>query len=197
VGTLFVSIMSRTSFQSGKGNGQGRIGKTRKEEGRRRRGDSRENPQSVGMSQTTLPSLNSHNSSIRLNDTQLQGVSKSESDSVVYVNLPLTLWYTPWLGVVDRVNTSGEVELSSSLLASSDYRSASLVKDERRGDVPQMMGHWGRNLDKNLAEIPLVERTMMAPALCSMEAATADMARVSAVSVGRGVSCRSWSKTDG
>jgi hypothetical protein len=54
-----------------------------------------------------------------------------------------------------------------------------------------MIGHWGRNLDKNLAEIPLVERTMMAPADCSMEAATADMARVSAVSVGRGVSCRS------
>jgi hypothetical protein len=78
------------------------------------------------MSQTTLPSLNSHNSSIRLNDTQFQGVSKSESDSVVHVNLPLTLWYTPWFGVVDRVNTSGEVELSGSLLASSDYGSAFL-----------------------------------------------------------------------
>ena len=91
-----------------------------KEVGRVKR-DSRENPQSVGMSQTTLPSLNSHNSSIRLNDTQLQGVSKSESDSVIYVNLPLTLWYTPWFGVVNGVNTSGEVELSGSLLTSSDY----------------------------------------------------------------------------
>ena len=97
----------------------------KKEEGREK-GDSRENPQSVGMSQTTLPSLNSHDGSIRLNDTQFQGVSKSESDSVIYVNLPLTLWYTPWFGVVDRVNTSGEVELSGSLLASSDYGSAFL-----------------------------------------------------------------------
>jgi hypothetical protein len=64
------------------------------------------------------------------------------------------------------------------------------------GHVPQMIGHWGRNLDKNRAEIPLVDKTMMAPALCSMEAATAAMAKVSAVSVGRGVSCRSWSKRD-
>jgi hypothetical protein len=96
----------------------------KKNEGRRKRKeDSRENPQSVGMSQTTLPSLNSHDGSIRLDNTQLQGVSKSESDSVVYVNLPLTLWYTPWFGVVDGVNTSGEVELSSGLLASGDYRS--------------------------------------------------------------------------
>ena len=76
------------------------------------------------MSQTTLPSLNSHDGSIRLNDTQLQGVSKSVSDSVVYVNLPLTLWYTPWFGVVNGVNTSGEVELSGSLLTSGDYKSA-------------------------------------------------------------------------
>lgn len=62
---------------------------------------------------------------------------------------------------------------------------------------PQMMGHAGRNLERKRAEIPLVERTMMAPAFCSIEAATADMARVSAVSVGRLVSRRSWSKRDG
>lgn len=97
---------------------RGRRRKTRKGESK---GDSRENPQSVGVSQTALPSLNSHDSSIRLNDTQFQGVSKSVSDSVVYVNLPLTLWYAPWLGVVNRVNTSGKVELSGSLLTSSDY----------------------------------------------------------------------------
>lgn len=60
-----------------------------------------------------------------------------------------------------------------------------------------MMGQAGRNLERKRAEIPEVERTMMAPASCSIEAATADMARVSAVSVGRGVSSRSWSNSEG
>jgi len=118
---LSASFQKKTSIDSEKG----RTGKDKKkEEGTKKERHSRENPQSVGMSQTTLPSLNSHDSSIRLNDTQLQGVSKSESDSVIYVNLPLTLWYTPWFGVVNGVNTSGEVELSGSLLASSYYGSA-------------------------------------------------------------------------
>ena len=115
VGTLIVSLIIQNLRSFAK---RERRRKTRKGESK---GDSRENPQSVGVSQTALPSLNSHDSSIRLNDTQLQGVSKSESDSVIYVNLPLTLWYAPWLGVVDRVNTSGKMELSGSLLTSSDY----------------------------------------------------------------------------
>ena len=70
------------------------------------------------MSQTTLPSLNSHDGSIRLDDTEFQGVSESVSDPVVDVDLPLTLWDTPWFGVVDWVDTSRKVELSCSLLTS-------------------------------------------------------------------------------
>jgi len=122
VGTLSVSFIAKTSNESRKR--QKRRKNRKGQEGTKKERDSRENPQSVGMSQTTLPSLNSHNSSIRLDDTQLQGVSKSESDSVIYVNLPLTLWYTPWFGVVNGVNTSREVELSGSLLASGYYGSA-------------------------------------------------------------------------
>lgn len=77
------------------------------------------------MSQTTLPSLDSHDGVIWLDDAQLQGVSESISDPVVDVNLPLTLGDTSGLGVVDGVDTSREVELSSSLLASGDWGSAS------------------------------------------------------------------------
>jgi hypothetical protein len=81
------------------------------------------------MSQTTLPSLNSHDGCIGFDDAQLECVSESVSDSVVDVDLPLSLWYTPWFGVMDWVNTSGEVELSSSSFISGDYLSVVCSKD--------------------------------------------------------------------
>ena len=91
-----------------------------KEEQNTKEKDLRQDPESVGVSQTTLPSLNSHDGSIRLDDTESQGVSESVSDPVVDVDLPLTLWDTPWFGVMDWVDTSRKVELSCSLLTSGD-----------------------------------------------------------------------------
>lgn len=76
------------------------------------------------MAETTLPSLNGHDGVVGLDNGELEGVAESVSDSVVDVNLPLTLRDTSGLGVVDGVNTSREVELSGSLLASGDYGSA-------------------------------------------------------------------------
>jgi hypothetical protein len=76
------------------------------------------------VTETTLPSLNGHDGVVGLDDGELEGVAESVSDSVVDVNLPLTLGNTSGLGVVDGVNTSGKVELSGSLLASGDWGSA-------------------------------------------------------------------------
>jgi hypothetical protein len=85
----------------------------------------RQDPEGVGVSETTLPSLDGHDGSVRLDDAELESVSKTESDPVVDVNLPLTLGYASGLGVVDGVDTSREMELSSGLLASGYWGSAS------------------------------------------------------------------------
>ena len=61
------------------------------------------------MAETTLPSLDGHDGSVWLDNTELQGVGESVSDPVVDVNLPLTLGNTSGLGVVDGVNTSRQV----------------------------------------------------------------------------------------
>ena len=60
-----------------------------------------------------------------------------------------------------------------------------------------MIGHEGRYLDTRRAVLPLVERTTMALAACSLAAATAAMATLSAVGVGRGVSALSSSNRTG
>lgn len=52
--------------------------------------------------------------------------------------------------------------------------------------LPVMIGTEGRYLEIKRAVCPLVERTMIALAPCSEAAATAAIATVSAVSVGRG-----------
>lgn len=59
------------------------------------------------MAETTLPSLDGHDGGVRLDDAELEGVGKTESDPVVDVDLPLALRHTPGLGVVDGVDTSG------------------------------------------------------------------------------------------
>lgn len=52
--------------------------------------------------------------------------------------------------------------------------------------IPVIMGTHGRYLEIKRAVFPLVDNTIIAPAFCSKDAATAAMATVSAVSVGRG-----------
>ena len=58
---------------------------------------------------------------------------------------------------------------------------------------PVMMGTEGRYFEMRRAVLPLVESTMIALAFCSDAAATAAIATVSTVSVGRGVTPRSSS----
>ena len=70
------------------------------------------------MAETTLPSLDGHDGSIRLDDAEVEGVAETESDTVVDVDLPLVGRDSSRLGVVDRVDTAGEVELTGGLLAS-------------------------------------------------------------------------------
>ena len=72
------------------------------------------------MAETALPALDGHDGSVGLDDAELEGVGETITDSVVDVDLPLALGHTSGLGVVDRVDTSGQVELTGSLLASSD-----------------------------------------------------------------------------
>ena len=63
--------------------------------------------------------------------------------------------------------------------------------------IPVMIGTLGRYFDTRRAVLPLVDKTIIAEAFCSEAAATAAIATVSTVSVGRGVSARSSSKTTG
>ena len=57
------------------------------------------------------------------------------------------------------------------------------MRDEK--DQPVMIGILGRYLEMRRAVLPLVERTRIPLAFCSEAAATAAIATVSAVSVGR------------
>jgi hypothetical protein len=105
---------------------------------------------------------------------------------------------------VNGVDTSVKVLLTSGNIVSGNWNKGSdislgtsTIEISHRRYVPQMMGHEGRYLEQSRAVAPLVDRTMMAPASCSMEAETAAKAKVSAVSVGRGVNCLSWSKRGG
>jgi len=59
------------------------------------------------------------------------------------------------------------------------------------------IGTFGLNLEIKRAVFPLVDRTRMAPAFCSMAAPTAAIATVSTVSVGREVVARSSSYSGG
>lgn len=73
------------------------------------------------MSETALPSLDSHDGSLWLDDTKGKSLLETIPDSVVDVNLPLVGRDASGLGVVDGVNTSREVELSGGLLISGDW----------------------------------------------------------------------------
>jgi hypothetical protein len=59
--------------------------------------------------------------------------------------------------------------------------------------IPVMMGTLGRYLEMRRAVFPLVERTRIAPAFCSLAAPTAAIETVSIVSVGRDVHARNSS----
>lgn len=67
----------------------------------------------------------------------------------------------------------------------------------RQINLPVMMGTLGLYLEINLAESPLVLRTRIAPAFCSLTAATAAIPTVSAVGVGRAVASLSSSNKGG
>lgn len=69
----------------------------------------RQDPEGVGVAETTLPSLDSHDGGVRLDDAELEGVGKTVSDPVVDINLPCSLGHTSGLGVVNGVDTSRQV----------------------------------------------------------------------------------------
>lgn len=91
------------------------------------------------------------------------------------------------------------MDLSGSLLVPRDCRTTPsvTVDTKREWDALVMTGHEGRYLETKRAVFPLVDMTMMAPAFCSIAAATAEMATVSEVVVGRRTRARSWLKRGG
>ena len=72
------------------------------------------------MTQTALPALNGDNGLVGPDDTHVQGVLQSIPDSVVDVDLPLGGRDSSRFGVVNGVDTSVQVALSSGELVSSD-----------------------------------------------------------------------------
>ena len=94
--------------------------------------DLREDSEGVGVTQTSLPSLDGNDSLVGLNDVQGKGGLETEPDPVVNVDLPLSSRDATGLGVVDGVNTSVEVLLTSGNIVSGDWnvvaQSASLCR---------------------------------------------------------------------
>lgn len=94
-----------------------------------------------------------------------------------------------------------EVELAGGNLVASDCGGRRDQHGSRKGEEKEnalvMMGHWGLYLETRRAVLPEVDMTRMAPAFCSMAAATAAMATVSEVGVGRTVMARSSLKRGG
>lgn len=113
---------------------------------------------------------------------------KSAMDAT-YISLPLVSLDASGFGIPEGVAASVQVDLTGSLLIASDCRGRCEQHDANRGNaklVPVMIGTLGRYLEIRRAVFPLVERTKMALASCSEAAATAAMATVSTVCVGRG-----------
>ena len=106
----------------------------------------------------------------------------------------------PGFGVPHRVARPVQVKLTRSLFIPSDYvrrceqTPAAFITC---GHPLVMIGTWGLYLATNRAVFPLVERTTIAHAPCSVAAATAAMATVSTVSVGNGIELRSSSYRGG
>lgn len=87
------------------------------------RGDnehSRQDSQGVGVTQSALPALNGNDGLVGPDDTHIESVLQSIPDSVVDVDLPLSGGDTSRLGVVDGVDTSVQVTLSSGEFVSGD-----------------------------------------------------------------------------
>lgn len=77
-----------------------------------------EDTKRVSVAKTALPSLDSHDGSLRLNDAQTESHPETISNPVVNVNLPLLSRNTAGFREPDGVNTSRKVELSSGLFVS-------------------------------------------------------------------------------
>lgn len=123
--------------------------------------DLRQDSERVGVAQTALPALNGNDGLVGPDDAHVQSVLQSIPDSVVDVDLPLGGGDTSGLGVVDGVDTSVQVALSSGEFISGDYNAAmsgsamAAICAGRYSDSPQMIGHWGRYLDSSRAVVPL------------------------------------------
>lgn len=85
-------------------------------------GGHREDTEGVGVAETTLPALYGDDRGASLDDVKVKAAAEAEPDTVVDVDLPLVALDAAGLGVPDRVDTTGEVQLARSLLVAGDYR---------------------------------------------------------------------------
>lgn len=83
--------------------------------------DSRQDSQGVGVTQSALPALDGNDGLVGPDDTHVESVLQSIPDSIVDVDLPLGGGDTSGLGVVDGIDTSVQVALSSGEFVSSDW----------------------------------------------------------------------------
>jgi hypothetical protein len=83
----------------------------------------RQDSEGVGVTQTALPALDGNDGLVGPDDTHVQSVLQPIPDSVVDVDLPLSGGDASGLGVVDGVDTSVQVALSSGEFVSGDCES--------------------------------------------------------------------------
>ncbi len=102
-----------------------------------------------------------------------------------YIRLPLMVLNTSWLRVPEWVASTMQVDLARSLLVSGHCKLVSSPQPTEKRQRTGENGTLGLYLEINLAVSPLVDNTKSALAPCSFAAATAAMATVSAVCVGR------------
>lgn len=135
------------------------------------------------MAKTTLPTLNSNDGLLWLNDAHGKSVLETVSgrgvnmiisvpfhreansqaanspDTVVNVSLPLSGGDSTWLWVEDGVDTTVEMALPGGLGVTGDCRAGKVSEESRlayrQGYLPQMIGQAGLYLERSRAVLPL------------------------------------------
>lgn len=194
-----------------------RLVRRRRREGRKTNG--------VGRSSSGTPSLDSNDGISLPDNAEVESLGESIPDTVVdlqggkstselrrretgsgrcvtYVSLP-SLVRSRLGGIVEHgVASTVKVDLASGLLVAGDCEASEGQRrvfsyTKKQNDILVMTGQGGRYLETRRAVFPEVDMTRMAPAFCSRAAATADMATVSEVGVGRLARARSSLKRGG
>lgn len=123
-------------------------------------------------------------------DAEVESLLEAELDAVVNIGLPAVVTGRTGLVVIERIAAAMQVDLAGGAFVPRHCKVVNQLAvrssaARERGRARVSIGQLGRYLEIRRAVLPDVDITRMAPAFCSSEAATAAIATVSVVAVGR------------